>query len=138
MARARHQENPERMRVKDRKRCEDPQFRAKKYASVDRWRKANPAWDIINSSRRMARLFDYVPIGYGLNESEATALVNYWISRKPTVCEFCGCQRKLVLDHNHKTGKVRAWLCSPCNALEGHITTGRVARLCAFIASRDE
>ena len=33
-------------------------------------------------------------------------------------CAICGVERdpvRLVIDHNHRTGKVRGLLCSPCN-----------------------
>lgn len=31
------------------------------------------------------------------------------------VCEICGRQRKLEVDHNHETGSVRGILCARCN-----------------------
>ena len=34
---------------------------------------------------------------------------------KPTVCECCGKDKKLVTDHNHITLKFRGWLCHSCN-----------------------
>ena len=39
----------------------------------------------------------------------------------PTVCECCGIpsDRELCLDHNHKTGKFRGWLCHFCNTALG-------------------
>lgn len=36
----------------------------------------------------------------------------------PAVCECCGLKptkRELSLDHDHKTGRFRGWLCSNCN-----------------------
>lgn len=38
---------------------------------------------------------------------------------EPPVCELCKCPPKrgfLVVDHCHKTGKFRGWLCSGCNS----------------------
>lgn len=39
------------------------------------------------------------------------------------VCLICGsageCYRRLAVDHNHKTGKIRALLCSNCNNMIG-------------------
>ena len=35
-------------------------------------------------------------------------------------CAICGTGRKLFVDHNHKTGKVRAMLCHSCNSMIGH------------------
>jgi len=40
---------------------------------------------------------------------------------KPEQCEICDRNKKLVLDHNHKTGKIRGWICINCNRyLESH------------------
>jgi hypothetical protein len=36
-------------------------------------------------------------------------------------CTICLRRRKLVVDHDHKTGKVRALLCDPCNTVLGFI-----------------
>jgi len=35
---------------------------------------------------------------------------------KPELCERPGCDRPAkVLDHNHRTGQFRGWLCNGCN-----------------------
>lgn len=35
---------------------------------------------------------------------------------KPALCECCGQRAKLIcIDHNHKTGHFRGWLCANCN-----------------------
>jgi hypothetical protein len=43
---------------------------------------------------------------------------------KPDICEVCGFKddythRNICLDHDHKTGKFRGWLCSRCNLAVG-------------------
>jgi len=35
-------------------------------------------------------------------------------------CEVCGLVCRTVLDHDHKTGKFRGWLCPHCNSALGH------------------
>lgn len=46
----------------------------------------------------------------GLNPDEVEQLLAKHVS-----CEICGRQNKLVIDHNHKTGKLRGVLCPKCN-----------------------
>jgi len=34
----------------------------------------------------------------------------------PDYCQLCGADTKLCLDHNHKTGEFRGWICTTCNS----------------------
>ena len=52
---------------------------------------------------------------YGITEDEYTAMLEAQEGR----CAICNLERKLVIDHDHKTGKVRGLLCKPCNAMLG-------------------
>ena len=50
---------------------------------------------------------------YGISIKEYEALVG------APACPICGKEKRLVLDHDHKTGKVRAGICGSCNTLLG-------------------
>jgi hypothetical protein len=52
---------------------------------------------------------------YGLEEEE----YNKMLDKSNGKCEICGEHVKLVVDHNHTTGKVRGLLCHSCNAAIG-------------------
>jgi Recombination endonuclease VII len=51
----------------------------------------------------------------------------------PTMCECCGQPDKaaLCLDHDHKTGKFRGWLCKRCNSAIGLLGDSLCGVLCA-------
>jgi len=35
-------------------------------------------------------------------------------------CAICGGDRRLIIEHNHTTGKVRGRVCAPCNQMLGN------------------
>lgn len=53
---------------------------------------------------------------YGMTIADYKAM----LARQEGRCAICGtAEEKLVVDHNHKTGKVRELLCHLCNAMIG-------------------
>jgi hypothetical protein len=66
---------------------------------------------------------------YGLNRNQQKTILNEQNSK----CKLCGCSVKLfvgnpkfgVVDHCHKTGKVRGILCGSCNNLIGNIENSK-------------
>lgn len=59
---------------------------------------------------------------FGLTIAERDAM----IAKQRGVCPICGTDtprgKGWCVDHNHRTGKVRAVLCQPCNLVLGHAT----------------
>jgi hypothetical protein len=56
------------------------------------------------------------------NDNKLTSLQKLEIiagRKRPERCELCNALRKIVFDHNHKTGKFRGWLCYKCNLALG-------------------
>lgn len=66
---------------------------------------------------------------YGLTEDEYRALV----AKHDGKCGICNEANKLVIDHCHKSGKVRALLCDRCNRLLG-VADDKIDLLKAAIA----
>lgn len=58
---------------------------------------------------------------YGLSDGEYDRLY----AQQGGVCAICrrakGIARRLAVDHNHRTGRVRGLLCGPCNKFVGYL-----------------
>lgn len=75
---------------------------------------------IKNHSKSQRDLRYYLPRLYGITEDQYNAMRE----RQKFSCALCGIhedawweerQRRLFVDHDHKTGKVRGLLCGHCN-----------------------
>ena len=76
-------------------------------------------------------------------------IVREWLKKKPEIepfeCPIClkrtiaGVTSKLVLDHNHITGDVRAWICDSCNTGIGRFKDDVqvLKRAIAFLESKE-
>lgn len=79
------------------------------YDSLPRVLEKKRAWrKTFGPTRRLERL-------YGITLEERNAMAQ----RQGGMCALCGKKRKLVVDHDHTTGRVRALLCVWCNAFVG-------------------
>ncbi len=51
---------------------------------------------------------------------------------KPSICPVCRRKGKMVVDHCHKTQKIRGWICDSCNVALGRVNDS-IATLKALI-----
>lgn len=59
------------------------------------------------------RIAERIRWRYGVNDSDILAAL---IILREDGCEICGTKDgQINIDHDHSTGVVRGWLCSPCN-----------------------
>lgn len=83
-------------------------------------REATRAGKRRNAERRDAKVYGLQPGGYDM-----------LLELQDGHCAICrratGKTRRLSVDHDHKTGKVRGLLCRPCNTLLGHLRDDPVA-----------
>ncbi len=85
-------------------------------------------WYYVNVRTKEARKIaadrqrkSHLKIAYGITAEDYDRMYNEQQGR----CAICGkhqseLKRKLHVDHNHITGKVRGLLCMPCNSLLGY------------------
>lgn len=91
-------------RPNPRKRCKECRYSARDKATENK--KAADRKKRWHSSNRDRLRINWERAKYGVCKEDLGK----------TVCDICGGSVRLSIDHDHKTGKVRGLLCSPCNA----------------------
>jgi hypothetical protein len=77
-------------------------------------------WRDEKKRRREANHERSVQRTYGLGEGEYAQLYEFQGGKCAICRRATGATRRLSVDHDHATGKVRGLLCRPCNTLLGH------------------
>lgn len=101
------QKNPERRRAQEKKSYQ--KYRAKKLVSTR-------AWIVANKERVLDR---YLLRTYGISGADFSRMLSEQNGRCACCSRSGNGDRRLVVDHNHVTGKVRALLCTVCNVMLG-------------------
>src|ERR1700687_186996 len=83
----------------------------------DKWKKNNPEKvRLLKLASRRRR-----PDGYREADRRRSGVPTLNGETKTGKCPLCPFVGKLVLDHNHVTGKFRGWVCSACNRFLGFL-----------------
>lgn len=108
-----HKENPELMRERVKNYYQNnPEYRKSRKKDSRRWVERNP------EKRRIYTRNSHIR-AYGISPERYKEMLKEQGNR----CAICKMENKRVMaiDHDHKTGKVRGFLCDPCNLSLGHI-----------------
>lgn len=103
----------------------------KRKAYLNKWREQNREkvneWARKNAppyseAKGTVNWYSYIKISFGLSKEQ----VNTMLSEQGFVCAICKRPNnlkniRLPLDHDHKTGKARAFLCHRCNSILGWV-----------------
>lgn len=87
---------------------------------MQQWREDNPekyrsyqksrrVQQVLANSKIRAKKHGYHPI------KETVEELRVWLECQPKKCPTCGSTKNLVVDHCHKTGKLRGLVCRFCN-----------------------
>jgi len=102
--------------------------REKWNATMRRWREKHP--DAMHEIYRRKALRE----NYGLTVQQYEEM----LKSQNGLCACCGqpppTGRRLCVDHDHKTGKIRGLLCDGCNVTTGYLESPRVELCQAYLA----
>lgn len=99
-----------RMENADKKKEQDKKYRE---ANPDKVRKNSLAYINRNKEALEEKRIKRV---YGINKTEYQEM----LERQEGKCAICKKKEKLVIDHDHESGKVRGLLCTRCNTAIGY------------------
>lgn len=87
-----------------------------------------------SDTNRQASWASKVKSKYGLTINEYNEMRESFES-----CSICGSINKLVLDHNHTTGRLREFICSNCNLALGLLNEDpeRMERMIAYVRKHE-
>ena len=71
---------------------------------------------------RVTRKKDGFRCGYSAYVYNLNRKYGHEIKSKPSECEVCGSNNRIVYDHCHKTGEFRGWICNACNVALGLVS----------------
>ncbi len=101
---------------------------SKKYenANKDKRHAKNNAWFKAHPEKRLKYQFRKWAVALGTTEEIVTKFYYEQLSKQDHRCAICrvhedDLKRRLVLDHNHLTNKLRGLLCTSCNAGIGNL-----------------
>lgn len=105
----------QRLRHRDQRSTDPEGYRKRKKESAERtYQRADPETRVLRSLMASARV-------WGVNRDDVIAA---W-EKTGNVCQSCGDQltweKRVVLDHCHRTGVFRGLLCHPCNVAAGWV-----------------
>lgn len=107
----------------------DSMFRKKILKSCKKWALANP------TKRKRANKKWYEKNKHSINERRLKYCYNLSLAQlkqmhknQKNKCLLCERKRRLIIDHDHKTGKVRGLLCYTCNTHLGWFENTKVTQ----------
>lgn len=102
---------------------------------LQRWKSDNP--DKVRESRRRSQ----IKCRYGLTPEQYDQMVEE-VGGKCPVClrapDYAGQPRRLAVDHDHQTGRIRGLLCWRCNGAVGIIGEENLHRLLEYLAAAED
>lgn len=104
------------------RKCKDTYEKAWRIANPDKCRKNVTAWQKANPEKfKSAQRRGDLRRSYGITVEQYDQVFEI----QGGVCAICGGVnldgRRLFVDHNHETGKIRGLLCLPCNYALGYL-----------------